>query len=88
VRLDQFLKASRIIKQRSVAKSACDAGRVEITGRAAKAGTEIRVGDEISISLRDRFLRVRVLELPTGNVSKTRAPELYETIEERAAPRF
>ena len=88
MRLDQFLKLSRIIKQRSVAKSACDSGRVELAGRKAKAGTDVRPGDEISVSMRDRFLRVRVREIPTGNVSKARAPELYEVIEERAASRF
>lgn len=87
MRLDQFLKQSRIIKQRSVAKRACDAGRVEISGRRAKAGTEVRVGDDISVSLRDRFLRVRVLEVPAGNVSKARAADLYEIVEERTSQR-
>lgn len=81
MRLDQFLKLSRLIKQRSVAKWACDAGRVEVLGRKAKAGTEVRVGDELTIGLRDRTLRVRVLEIPTGNVSKGRAPTLYELLE-------
>jgi ribosomal 50S subunit-recycling heat shock protein len=88
MRLDQFLKLSRIIKQRSAAKWACDAGRVEILGRKAKAGTLVRVGDEISASLRDRFLRIRVRELPRGNVSKERARTLYDVIEERDASNF
>ena len=88
MRLDQFLKLSRIIKQRSAAKWACDAGRVEILGRKAKAGTIVRVGDEISVSLRDRFLRIRVRELPRGNVSKERARTLYDVIEERDASNF
>ncbi|MFH1502249.1 MAG: S4 domain-containing protein [Candidatus Eisenbacteria bacterium] len=83
MRLDQYLKVSRIIKQRSIAKWACDAGRVEMSGRKAKAGTDVRVGDEISVSLRDRFLRVRVVEVPTGNVSKERAGSLYDVVEER-----
>ncbi|MBD3348313.1 MAG: RNA-binding S4 domain-containing protein [Candidatus Eisenbacteria bacterium] len=88
MRLDQYLKLSRIIKQRSAAKSACDAGRVEITGRKAKAGTEIHEGDEIAVNLRDRFLRVRVRKIPAGNVSKARASELYDLIEDRKAARF
>lgn len=83
MRLDQFLKLSRVIKQRSVAKWACDAGRVEIAGRKATAGTRVGEGDEIAVSLRDRFLRIRVIEVPVGNVSKERARALYEIIEER-----
>ena len=85
MRLDQFLKVSRIIKQRSAAKWACDAGRVEVLGRKAKAGSTVQVGDEICISLRDRYLRIRVRELPKGNVSKERAHMLYDLIEERDA---
>lgn len=88
MRLDRFLKLSRIIKQRSAAKWACDAGRVEILGRKANAGSAVRVGDEISVDLRDRFLRIRVRELPRGNVSKERARSLYDLIEERDASNF
>lgn len=83
MRLDQFLKISRIARQRSIAKWACDAGRVSVLGRKAKAGTVIRIGDEIAVALRDKFLRVRVLEIPSGNVSKESARTLYEVIEER-----
>jgi ribosomal 50S subunit-recycling heat shock protein len=84
MRLDRFLKVSRLIKQRSVAKWACDAGRVSILGRKAKAGTTVRPGDELTISLRDRTLVVRVLETPAGNVSKERAQTLYEILGERS----
>ena len=82
MRLDRFLKLSRLIKQRSVAKWACDAGRVSVLGRKAKAGTVIKVGDELTVSLRDRTLQVRVLALPAGNVSKEKARALYEVIED------
>jgi ribosomal 50S subunit-recycling heat shock protein len=82
MRLDQFLKAARLIRQRSVAKWACDAGRVSILGRKARAGTTVKVGDELTLNLRDRTLVVRVLEAPEGNVSKERAPTIYEVIEE------
>jgi ribosomal 50S subunit-recycling heat shock protein len=82
MRLDRFLKLSRLIKQRSVAKWACDAGRVSILGRKAKAGTVLNVGDELTVNLRDRTLRVRVLTLPAGNVSKEKARALYEVIED------
>ena len=82
MRLDRFLKLSRLIKQRSVAKWACDAGRVSILGRKAKAGTVVKVGDELTIRLRDRTLRVKVLEVPAGNVSKEKARTLVEVIED------
>jgi ribosomal 50S subunit-recycling heat shock protein len=86
MRLDRFLKVSRLIKQRSVAKWACDAGRVSLLGRKAKAGTVVKPGDELTISLRDRTLVVRVLETPRGNVSKERAPTLYELLEDSREP--
>jgi len=82
MRLDQFLKVSRLIKQRSVAKAACDGGRVTLVGRKAKAATEVAPGDEITLSLRDRMLVVRIREIPTGNVSKERARTLYDVLEE------
>lgn len=85
MRLDKYLALSRLIRQRSAAKWACEAGRVRLLGRAGKAGAEVRVGDEISIDLRDRFLSVRVLEIPCGNVTKERAKTLYEVLEERDA---
>ena len=86
MRLDLFLKVSRLVKQRSVAKWICDAGRAEILGRKARAGTEVRPGDEITLSLRDSVLTVRVLEVPSGNVSKERARTLYEVVGERDVP--
>jgi ribosomal 50S subunit-recycling heat shock protein len=61
----------------------CDAGRVSISGRRAKAGTAVGPGDELALSLRDRFLVVKILEIPVGNVSKDRARTLYEITEER-----
>jgi ribosomal 50S subunit-recycling heat shock protein len=88
MRLDQFLKTSRLIKQRSVAKWACDAGRVALMGRKAKAGTMVNPGDEVALSHRDRYVRIRILEIPKGNVSKERAKTLYEIVEERDVSSF
>jgi ribosomal 50S subunit-recycling heat shock protein len=88
MRLDQFLKATRLVKQRTASKWACESGRVEILGRKAKPGTVVRPGDEITIHLRDRSVRIRVLEIPTGNVSKARARTLYEIVEEWSARGF
>ncbi len=83
MRLDQFLKVSRLVKQRSMAKRVCDAGLVSVLGRNARAGMEVRVGDELTLNMRDRFLRVVICAIPTGNVRKEQAPTLYEIVEER-----
>ena len=88
MRLDQFLKLSRLIKQRTMAKQACDGGRVSLLGRKARAGGDVHVGDEIVLNLRDRFMRIRVLEVPKGNVSKVRARTLYDVLEERDITSF
>jgi len=64
LRLDLFLKTSRLIKRRSVAKDICDAGCVQINGRMAKAGAMVQVGDMLTIDIRDRLMRVRVLRIP------------------------
>ncbi|MDD5375360.1 S4 domain-containing protein [Acidithiobacillus sp.] len=64
LRVDLFLKMSRLIKRRSLAKEICDAGCVQINGRVAKAGTLVRVDDVLTMDIRDRLLRVRVLRIP------------------------
>jgi ribosomal 50S subunit-recycling heat shock protein len=80
MRLDIFLKTSRLIKRRSVAKELCDRGRVGIGGLAAKAGREIKAGDVLTLALSRRKLTVEVLEIPSGNVSKETASGLYRVI--------
>ncbi|MDR3072059.1 MAG: RNA-binding S4 domain-containing protein [Clostridiales Family XIII bacterium] len=79
MRIDKFLKVSRIIKRRTVAKEACDLGRVEVGGRPAKAGTEVSIGDEIVVHFGNSDLRVRVLAL-TESTKKEDATNLYEII--------
>jgi len=79
MRLDKYLKVSRIIKRRTVANEACDAGRVTVNGRVAKAGTDIRPGDEISILFGDKTVSVRVLSV-AETVKKEEAQGLYEYI--------
>ena len=64
LRLDLFLKMSRLIKRRSLAKEICDGGCVQINGRLAKAGAMVQVGDVLTIDIRDRLMRVRVLRIP------------------------
>ena len=64
LRIDLFLKMSRLIKRRSLAKEICDAGCVQINGRIAKAGASVQVDDVLTMDVRDRLLRVRVLRIP------------------------
>ncbi|MCR1351486.1 S4 domain-containing protein [Acidithiobacillus ferrooxidans] len=64
MRIDLFLKMSRLIKRRSLAKEICDAGCVQINGRVAKAGALVQVDDVLTMDIRDRLLRVRVLRIP------------------------
>ncbi|MEY2341802.1 RNA-binding S4 domain-containing protein [Acidithiobacillus sp. IBUN Pt1247-S3] len=65
LRLDLFLKMSRLIKRRSIAKTLCDAGRVQINGRTAKAGAAVQAGDRLRLDLPQRILEAEVLRLPT-----------------------
>ena len=63
MRLDKYLKVSRLIKRRTVANEACDAGRVMINGKTAKAGTDVKVGDVIEIGFGTRNVKVEVLDV-------------------------
>ncbi len=76
MRLDKFLKVSRLIKRRTVANEACDAGRVKVNGHRAKASTRVKVGDEIEIAFGNRTVRVEVLRLEE-TVKKEDAAELF-----------
>ncbi|MDO5026205.1 MAG: RNA-binding S4 domain-containing protein [Tissierellia bacterium] len=63
MRVDKFLKNSRLIKRRTIAKQACDTGRVKVNGKVVKAGFEIDIGDVIEIGFGDRLIKAEVLEL-------------------------
>jgi len=80
VRLDVYLKASRLVKRRTVAKEACDNGRILLNGRPAKAGSQVKNGDTISLDYGSRLLTVKVLEVPEGPVPKGRASSLYRVL--------
>lgn len=85
MRLDKFLKVSRLIRRRTVARGVAAAGRVLVNGRPAKPGTEVKVGDELTIDYGSRRLRVRVLGVPeTARAGE--AASLYEVLEETAPP--
>ena len=76
MRLDKYLKVSRLIKRRTVANEACDSGRVTINDRPAKAGTEVKVGDVIAISFSNREVKVEVLDVQE-TMRKEEAKELF-----------
>ncbi len=76
MRLDKFLKVSRIIKRRSLAKEACDRGLVAVNGRPAKAGTMLKPGDLVTVNLGSRTLEFEVLAL-TENIPARLATSLY-----------
>ena len=78
MRLDKYLKVSRIIKRRTVANEACDAGRVIVNGNVARASYNVKVGDVIEISLGAKELKIRVKAV-NEHATKENAPEMYET---------
>ena len=80
MRLDKFLKVARIIKRRTVANEACDASRVTVNGREAKASYDVKIGDVIEVTLGQRTVTVRVKDV-RDNVGKDDAPTLYELVE-------
>ena len=79
MRLDKYLKVSRIIKRRTVANEACDAGRVTINGKVAKAGSEVKVGDVLEIAFGQRPVRVEVTAI-SETVRKEDAPSMYKQL--------
>ena len=76
MRLDKYLKVSRLIKRRTVANEACDNGRVTVNGRVARASTEVKVGDVIGIAFSDRETKVEVLSVQEV-IRKGEAAELF-----------
>ena len=79
MRLDKFLKISRLIKRRTVANEACDAGRVMVNGKPAKASVNVKVGDEIEIMFGQKAVKVRVLNIQ-DTTKKEEAKDLFEYI--------
>jgi len=81
MRLDLFLKWSRVILRRTLAKETCDAGRVMVNGQEARAGREVHVGDTISLRMSRRQLTFRVRSIPSHAPSKQGAHEMIELLE-------
>lgn len=83
MRLDLFLKASRLCSRRTIAQKICDAGRVSVNGNSAKSSHTVKTGDEILIRRHDKVTTVRVLSVPTGRqTSQKDASTLYEVVSE------
>ena len=81
MRLDKFLKISRVIKRRTVANEACDNGHVEVNGKIARASYDVKQGDVIRIAFGERTVSLRVLDV-RETVAKAEAHELFEVIGE------
>lgn len=79
MRLDKYLKVSRLIKRRTVANEACDAGRVFVNEKPAKASTNIKVGDVIAISFGNKEVKVEVLDI-SETVRKEEAKDMFKYI--------
>jgi ribosomal 50S subunit-recycling heat shock protein len=83
MRLDKFLKVSRLIKRRTIANKVSEQGRIYVNDIIAKPAKQLKEGDIITIVQAQAEVKVRVLKVPTGNVSVQEAPTLYEVISEK-----
>ncbi len=79
MRIDKYLKVSRLIKRRTVANEACDGGRISVNGKVVKASYDVKVGDEMEIQFGSRILKIRVTDV-REQVGKSDASTLYEVI--------
>mgnify|MGYP000062688975 FL=1 len=79
MRLDKYLKVSRLIKRRTVANEACDAGRIQVNGKVAKASVQVKPGDVIEIQFGNRNTKVEVLSI-NETYKKDEAKELYKDL--------
>ncbi len=81
MRLDKFLKVSRLIKRRTVANEVSDMGRVLVNNNPAKPAKQIKENDIITIEYANRTVKAKVLKVPTGNVSIQESSNLYELLD-------
>lgn len=87
MRLDKWLKLSRVIKRRTVAQMACEQGRVFVNDRTGKPSTTLKVGDRIHIELGNRALTLTVAEIPLKAPAAQEASRIYNVVEEIRRPR-
>ena len=84
MRLDKYLKVSRLIKRRTVANEACDSERISVNGKSAKASYDVKIGDMITVAFGNRSVTVRVLEIK-DTTKKSESTGMYEVISETEA---
>ena len=80
MRIDKYLKVSRLIKRRTVANEACSAGRVTVNGRTAKAGTDVKAGDIVTIGFGNKTIKFEILK-ESEHIGKDDAATMYKIIE-------
>jgi len=81
MRIDQILNKLCLVKTRSIVKKACDLNLVKINSKIAKASNKVETNDIIEYNLNGYLTKIRLLEIPQGNVSKNSAPKFYELLE-------
>lgn len=84
MRLDKFLKVSRLVKRRTVASELCQGGHVKINGKVAKPAAEVKAGDQLQLRFGNRLLRVEILDVPAKAVPAQLADQLYQVLEDQA----
>ena len=83
MRLDKFLKVSRIIKRRPIAKLVVDGGKVKLDVKVVKAAAEVRIGQILEIEYYNKYFKFEILQVPLGNISKDKTSDLVKLIETR-----
>lgn len=83
MRLDKFLKVSRIIKRRPIAKLVVDGGKVKLNGKVAKASTEVKENQILEIEYYNKYFKFEILQVPNGNVAKDKTSDLVNLLETR-----
>ena len=78
MRLDKFLKVSRIIKRRPIAKIVVDGGKVKLDGKVVKASAEVKVGQLMEIEYYNKYFKFEIMQVPLGNVSKDKTSDLVK----------
>ena len=86
MRLDKYLKVSRLIKRRTVAKEVCSAGRIQVNGRQAKAGTEVAAGDKLVINFGGKILEAEIMAV-AESIRAEEASTMYKILKETRIPR-
>nr|WP_293993974.1 RNA-binding S4 domain-containing protein [uncultured Fusobacterium sp.] len=83
MRLDKFLKVSRIIKRRTIAKVVVDGGKAKLDGKVVKASTEVKVSQILELEYYNKYFKFEILQVPSGNVTKDKTSELVKLLDSR-----